>query len=173
MIRIWGDFHPLFSSSKKSIFAYMKKHTRLVFISAITLAMTVFSCKKEFNDRSCESPSQVDCNSDTTKVNVRIVNLTGFPLCDFTVIFDNGTKTPYIYGTLGAGETSCYTTLSSSLLYPEVTYNLGAGEFKIQDSLTRDPYNTQRLTTPGFYSYFVNTVLEDTLVITTLIQDEL
>jgi len=134
----------------------METMLRIAWIFAIVGSIGVFSCKKEFVDRSCEKASQVECGFDSNSVNVRVANFTGYPLCDFNVIYKSNDKEIYDYGTLHVGETSCYTKVSFTNIYPEVTFTLGTGSYVVPDSLLLDgEYNTLKQTSPGFYTFLI------------------
>ena len=146
----------------------MKTTLRIALILAITASLGLLSCDKEYTDRTCEKESQVECGFDSNMVNVRVANYTGYPLCDFKVVYRGDDQTIYDYGTLHVGESSCYTKLDFTKIYPEVTFTLGTGSYVIPDSLIfDDKYNSLKQTTPGFYTFLINIPNLDSLMIST------
>ena len=129
-------------------------------MSAITLLFS--SCDKEFNERVCESPITVECAQlpfDSSKVNVRIINSTGYPLCNVQVIYETTIEEVIQYGRFENQETSCYTTfpLRNVKMFPLLSFDLGSRHYEIADSLsnTKYLYGDMLLEEAGFYSYFV------------------
>ena len=117
----------------------------------------MYSCSREYPTRICESPSSIPCGVDSNGVNVRIINISGYPLCDFEVVYETNTGFVYKYGRLDPGTVSCYTVVNEPKVFPYVTFTLGNGKYKIRDTLKVDtlPYNNMKIETPGFYSFEV------------------
>ncbi len=154
----------------------MKTTLRIALIIAITASLGLFSCQKEYIDRTCDRTSQVECGFDSNSVNVRVANFTGYPLCDFNIIYKSNDKKIYDYGTLKVGETSCYTKVEFTNIFPEVTFNLGTGSYVIPDTLMSDPkYNSLKMTSSGFYTFYVQIPhsLDSLKVLTTFIIDQI
>jgi len=134
----------------------MKITLRLALAIAIVASLGLSSCEKDFEVRSCDTPSQIECGFDSNKVNVRIANLTGYPLCDFNVVYRTDTKDIYDYGTVLKGEYTCYIEMDFVKLYPEVTFTLGTGSYTIPDSLIfNEKYSLLKQTSPGFFTFFI------------------
>ncbi len=147
----------------------MKTTLRIALIFAITASLGLLSCDKEYVTRTCEKESQVECGFDSNMVNVRVANYSGYPLCDFEVVYRDNDQTVYDYGTLDVGETSCYTKMDFTKIYPEITFNLGSGTYVIPDSLIYDDkYNSLKQTTDGFYTFLINIPDLDSLMISTI-----
>ena len=150
----------------------MRLRTAMMVVAAISLIF--FSCKKEYEERSCDTPSKVECKSDSGRVNVRVINFTGYPLCDFQIKYQNN-QAEYEYGTLDVDEATCYTIVDYAQIYPQVFFNLGNGEFMIKDTLLSDKYKNLEMKSNGFYSYFIQTAhsLDSQLVVTTFVVEDL
>lgn len=143
-------------------------------IIVIVSAMGLYSCEKEYQVRTCETPSTVECLEDTNLVNVRVINFTNYPLCDFTARYKINTETYYNYGTLDAEAFTCYTTMDYINQFPDIKFKLGTGKFKVADTLITDPkFINLRVTNRGFYSVIVNVAgdLDSQLVQTTIVQE--
>ena len=149
---------------KKNYICCMKNFRLLLLPVGIYALLFVFSCKREYPDRVCESSSNIPCGVDSNAINVRVINISGYPLCDFTVIWETNKGQQYKYGRLEDGEISCYTIVDAPKAFPYVTFNLGTGHYRIQDTLKTDtlPYNTTKIETPGLYSFEV--YIADSLV---------
>ena len=155
----------------------MKMGARIALFVGVVTAFGLYSCKKEYNNRYCDTPSQVECSVDTTMVNVRVWNKTGFILCDFRVKYQTNTPDTLRYGTLDKEEVSCYTKLSDTKVFPRVRFDLGTGHFRIPDSLTDNSkkYNMLLEDKPGFYTFymFLGGPLDSHYVFPTMVPDDL
>ncbi len=152
----------------------MRMTLRIAFGMAIVATLGMVSCEKENRDLSCNTPPKVEFGDDSTRVNVRLINFTGYPLCNFEIIYRKDEGTPYEYGTLDVGEVTPYTTVAFTHVYPEVTFNLGTGTFTIPDSLIYDDkYASQLQTNNGYYSFFIQTAhtLDSQTVVTYMVND--
>lgn len=135
----------------------MKIGAKIALFIAVASALGVISCKKDYPSRYCDTPSQVVCEVDTSIVNVRVINKTGYPLCNFRVKYQTNTTDTLRYGTLDVEEISCYTKLTDTKVFPRLFCDLGTGHFKIPDSLTQNGfiYNGLIEDNPGFYTFYV------------------
>lgn len=139
---------------KNTYICFMKKNfTILVAIVSIVL----ISCTREYSTNICESPYTVACGFDSTAINVRVINESGYPLCDVALKYDLGGE--FIqYGRMDVDEISCYSMYPETKLFPHLTFNLGTQSYKIVDSLKSDkkPYNVMEIEDAGFYTFFIS-----------------
>lgn len=154
----------------------MKKGFWYAFSVALIATFGLFSCAKEYNDRYCDAPTQVESGFDTTMVNIRVVNYTKYALCNFEVIYRTDLGDVYRYGTIDPQEETPYSKHDFVKVFPEVTFTLGTGNFTINDTLATLPkYSELRLDAPGFYSLLINfnEPLDSQRVITSYVFDEI
>jgi len=140
----------------------MKNFLGYIVVSLFSISLLFYSCEKEKNTRICESPVTVRCAQlpyDSTKVNVRLINSTGYPLCNLEVIYETTVGEVVKYGRMENQEYSCFTTypLRNVKEYPLVSFDLGSRHYVIADTLTNTnrPYGDILLENSGFYSFFV------------------
>ena len=135
----------------------MKIGARIAILGGISVALGLFSCAKEYQNRECDTPSRVECDHDTSMVNVRVVNYTGYPVCELKVLYYTDVAQEYNYGTLKNGDSTCYVKMNYSLAFPHITFNLGAGQFRILDSLKKVdlPYHNMKVTSKGYYTLYL------------------
>lgn len=149
----------------------MKKFLFFSLIAAITLSP---SCTKEYKTRVCDEPSTIDqfCDTIHSRVNVRTVNLTGYPLCNVRVTYNSNQEAPYAMGRMNPSDSSCFTKFDFVKVYPIVKFTLGTKEFQILDSLRdKEEYSSKFFNTPGFYNMFIQIEgLLDTGYVSTYIQ---
>ena len=136
----------------------MKKGLLTSLFIALVATFGFISCKKEYQTRVCETPSQVEYGSDSNVVNVRVINLTGYPLCNFTVLYRTDIDRPYLYGTLHKDETTPFTRIEFVKAFPIVEFDLGLGHFTIADTLMdiKYPYESFKYLDPGYYNMYVS-----------------
>ena len=136
----------------------MKKGLLTSLIIALVVSFGLISCEKEYRERICETPSQVEYGSDSNVVNVRVINLTGYPLCNFTVLYRTDIDRPYNYGTLDKDETTPFTRIEFVKAFPVVDFDLGTGHFTLADPLMdlKYPYASLKLLPPGSYNMYVS-----------------
>ena len=136
----------------------MKKGLLTSLFIALVVSFGLVSCAKEYQDRICETPSQVEYGFDSNVVNVRVINLTGYPLCNFTVLYRTDIDRPYNYGTLEKDDTTPFAKIEFVKSFPIVDFDLGTGHFTIADSLMdiKLPYESSKILQPGFYNMYVS-----------------
>ena len=136
----------------------MKKGLLASLIIAIVVSFGLTSCEKEYRERICETPSLVEYGFDSNMVNIRVINLTGYPLCNFNVLYRTDIDRPYNYGTLHKEETTPFTRIEFVKAFPIVEFDLGTGHFTIADTLMdiKYPYESLRILQPGFYNMYVS-----------------
>ncbi|MEQ8324529.1 MAG: hypothetical protein RIC15_11965 [Vicingaceae bacterium] len=154
----------------------MKKFRASLTSTAICAMLVFAGCAKDYPSKLCESNEDNPCNVDSNAINVRLINISGYPLCDVKVVYELNTGEVINYGRLDVDEQSCYAVFDAPKVYPRVTFTLGTGDFKIKDTLITDtlPYNNQKLSDPGFYSYelFVEGELNSLTCITRLRKEQ-
>lgn len=155
----------------------MKKGKKRFIFLLVLAGAILYSCKKEYVSRYCDDPPKVLCEMDTTMVNVRVWNKTGYPLCNFRMKYQTSTPDTFRYGTLEIEEASCYVKLTGTKVYPRVFFNLGSGKFEIPDSLTDNSkaYNMMLESSNGFYTFYIFLAgpLDSLLTYPTMVQDAL
>ena len=99
-------------------------------ILAITLAtlLSLNSCGKD-NLGNCEEQTAIVCNEDPTLINIRIRNNTEYDFCK--VILNPG-RAVAPYGTIRAGETTCYMAFDLAYRYAYIQFFAGGKEFVLQ-----------------------------------------
>lgn len=159
---------------KKKYICSMKGFYRISLIICFISALGLYSCEKEYQVRTCETPSKVECIEDTNLVNVRIINFTNYPLCEVTAKYKTNSELMYEYGSLEKDAFTCYTSMDYINQFPDIRFNLGTGKFQVTDSLLTDPkFINFRVTNRGFYSVIVTVAgdLDSQLVQTTVVQE--
>lgn len=159
---------------KKKYICSMEGFYRFSLVVCFAAGLGLISCKKEYQVRTCESPSKVECIEDTNVVNVRIINFTNYPLCDLTAKYKTNSEMTYEYGSMEKDAFSCYTAMDYINWFPDIRFNLGTGKFKVADSLITDPkFINFRVTNRGFYSVIVTVAgdLDSQLVQTAVVQE--
>ncbi|HAW51859.1 MAG TPA: hypothetical protein DCX54_05945 [Flavobacteriales bacterium] len=136
----------------------MKINFPYIFSSLAILSFVLISCSREYPDRVCESPYNVNCGVDSLGINVRLVNRAGYPLCDVEIIYETTTGDVIKYGRMDIDEESCYSVYKSPKLFPYISFNLGTEHYEIADSLKdpNKPYLTKFIDGPGFYTFFIS-----------------
>lgn len=135
----------------------MKKNLPFIFSFIAIASIVLISCTREYPDRVCESPINVQCAIDSLGINVRVVNLSGYPLCDVELIYETTTGDIIKYGRMDIDDISCYSVFVAPKVYPYITFTLGTETYEIVDSLKSDkkPYNNLLIEDSGFYTYFI------------------
>ena len=143
---------------KKTYICFMKKNLAFIFSSLAIVSIVFISCSREYPDRVCESPKNVMCGVDSLGINVRVVNASGYPLCDVEMIYETNTGDVIQYGRMDINEESCYSYYVAPKAYPYISFTLGYGSYEIVDSLKSSlkPYNTKFIEEAGFYTFFIS-----------------
>ena len=95
-----------------------------IWASALLIAALI-GCTKEKKDRTCEE-GVVPCAVDSSKVNIRIRNFTGYPICDLRM--DYSKDDSLIWGAIASGDSTCFVAVDSSIDSPFIQYNVGTEE---------------------------------------------
>jgi len=98
------------------------KAIQTYFWASALLIVALIGCEKEKKDRSCEE-GVVPCVVDSSKVNIRIRNFTGYPICDLRM--DYSRDDSLIWGAIGRGDSTCFVAVDSSIDSPFIQYNVG------------------------------------------------
>ena len=135
----------------------MKKNLAFLFASLAIASIALFSCSREYPIEVCESPDNVICGFDSTAINVRVINRSGYPLCDVQMKYELDSTQIVQYGRMDIDDISCYSMYSDPKLYPYLTFTLGTQSYEIKDSLKADTlaYNNMKIENSGFYSFWI------------------
>ena len=69
----------------------MKNSIGYLVVVAFVTTLSFMACEKEYKTRVCDDTKSVECVTapfDSTRVYVRIINNTGYPLCNFQATFE-------------------------------------------------------------------------------------
>lgn len=128
-------------------------------VSVLGVMALYLSCTKEYNERVCDTPSNINqfCDTLGSKVTVRPINNTEWPLCNFRVTFIGNQPDTFKYGVMQPLDSGCFVVLDQVKRYPIVKFRLGVREFQIVDSLRNPNFTYQGLifNDPGFYDLVV------------------
>ena len=142
---------------KKTYICCMKKNLTFLVVSIAIASIALISCTREYPTEVCESPYTVLCGFDSAAINVRVINESGYPLCDVALKYELGDQIVQ-YGRMDVGDISCYSMYDDPKFFPHLTFTLGTSTYAIRDTLKSDtlPYNNMKIEDPGFYTFFIS-----------------
>ena len=136
----------------------MKKNLTFLFASLAIASIALFSCTREYPVEVCESTPNVICGFDSVAINIRVINESGYPLCDVKMKYELDSAQIVEYGRMAINDVSCYSMYSDPKFYPYQTFTLGTASYEIKDTLKADtlPYNNKKIEFTGFYTFLIS-----------------
>jgi hypothetical protein len=128
---------------------FMKTIKSISFFSiTLIFLLNISSCKKD-SLKNCNEHSVSDCNEDSTKINIRIHNLSDYDFCN--VVLDPSQASTN-YGIIEKNQSTCYRSFDLAYNYAYVQLFIGEKEFVFQpiDYVGEQPLST------GSHTYSVN-----------------
>ncbi|SFJ22583.1 hypothetical protein [Olleya namhaensis] len=119
------------------------------YLSIITLFITflfITSCSKKDDSNNCIEHTISECNEDSTKVNIRITNISDNVFCNVVLIDMN-------CGIIEQNQSSCYRAFESGYNYSFIELEIDGNTYTIQpiDFVGETPLEN------GYYTYQINT----------------
>jgi len=120
----------------------------LIFSITLVILLNTSSCKKD-SLRNCNEHSVSACNEDSTKINLRINNVSEYDFCN-VVLNPSGGNTNY--GIVEKGQSTCYRSFDLAYNYASVQLFIGDKEFVLQPI----DYVGEQPLTIGRHTYSIN-----------------
>ena len=98
-------------------------------IAGLLLLSTLYSCSKG-SVSVCPTTNSTACTVDETKTNIRIKNASHYDFCSIKMVAADGTTANY--GTLRAGETTCYNVYQEAYSYAYISLKINGEDYVFQ-----------------------------------------
>jgi hypothetical protein len=105
------------------------RHCSQILLAGLLLLNTLNSCNKG-SVTVCPNNNSTDCIIDETKTNIRIKNASNYDFCSVQMIAADGTTANY--GTLRAGETTCYNAYLEAYSYAYISLSVNGEDYLFQ-----------------------------------------